>query len=205
MSETAALREALSELVGALDWYAGKYGLGPAKLMVALEKGRRALEALLPPEAAHDGPCYEEGVLEGLEFAAKLVDRFNEEAELNLAPLAEEIRKLAEEIRKLICQVFQQKNMTSEAGAVRDKPLAFKDDYLPTPDLSHAKLLQLNKPLAQPDSMQKPILSPSATERIWCMECGKSVSSEVPKGTVVRAWVECPECIERKANANAGQ
>lgn len=37
-----------------------------------------------------------------------------------------------------------------------------------------------------------------AQERIWCMHCGKSVSSPVPAGTVVRAWVECPECIEKK-------
>lgn len=34
--------------------------------------------------------------------------------------------------------------------------------------------------------------------RIGCMNCGKSVSSEVPEGTIVRAWVECPECIEKK-------
>lgn len=36
------------------------------------------------------------------------------------------------------------------------------------------------------------------TERIWCMTCGKSVSTEVPKNTIVRAWVECPECIEKR-------
>jgi hypothetical protein len=33
--------------------------------------------------------------------------------------------------------------------------------------------------------------------RIWCYSCGKSVSSPVPPDTVIRAWVECPECIER--------
>jgi DNA-directed RNA polymerase subunit RPC12/RpoP len=42
--------------------------------------------------------------------------------------------------------------------------------------------------------------------RIRCMNCGKSVSTPVPKETVVRAWVECPECIEKKTkwkeNAN---
>ncbi len=37
-------------------------------------------------------------------------------------------------------------------------------------------------------------------ERILCMNCGGSVSSPVPKGTVVRAWVECPECIEKKGH-----
>jgi DNA-directed RNA polymerase subunit RPC12/RpoP len=35
-------------------------------------------------------------------------------------------------------------------------------------------------------------------KRIWCMNCGKSVSSPVPKGTVVRAYVECPECIAKR-------
>jgi DNA-directed RNA polymerase subunit RPC12/RpoP len=39
------------------------------------------------------------------------------------------------------------------------------------------------------------------SERIWCMQCGKSVSTPVPKGTVVRAYVECPECIEKRTTA----
>ena len=34
--------------------------------------------------------------------------------------------------------------------------------------------------------------------RIWCMNCGKSVSTEVPEGTLIRASVECPECIEKR-------
>lgn len=36
----------------------------------------------------------------------------------------------------------------------------------------------------------------SETERILCMGCGKSVSTPVPKDTIVRAYVECPECLE---------
>ncbi len=31
------------------------------------------------------------------------------------------------------------------------------------------------------------------------MECGKSVSTEVPDETIVRAWLVCPECIEQMA------
>lgn len=31
--------------------------------------------------------------------------------------------------------------------------------------------------------------------RLRCMKCGKSVSSEVPDSTVVRAYLECPECV----------
>lgn len=34
--------------------------------------------------------------------------------------------------------------------------------------------------------------------RIGCNICGKPVSSEVPDDTIVRAWVECPECIEKQ-------
>jgi len=33
---------------------------------------------------------------------------------------------------------------------------------------------------------------------IICTNCGKRVSSHpVPKETVIRAWIECPECTER--------
>lgn len=34
------------------------------------------------------------------------------------------------------------------------------------------------------------------SDRILCMECGKSVSTPVPTDTIVRAYVKCPECIE---------
>ena len=33
---------------------------------------------------------------------------------------------------------------------------------------------------------------------IGCMRCGKPVSSEVPDATIIRAWIECPECIESR-------
>lgn len=33
--------------------------------------------------------------------------------------------------------------------------------------------------------------------RLICYFCGKSVSNEVPEGTVVRAALVCPECIEK--------
>ena len=32
--------------------------------------------------------------------------------------------------------------------------------------------------------------------RIRCNVCGKPVSTEVPNHTVIRGWVECPECVE---------
>jgi DNA-directed RNA polymerase subunit RPC12/RpoP len=34
--------------------------------------------------------------------------------------------------------------------------------------------------------------------RILCYTCGKSVSTEVPDSTIVRAWIECPECIKKQ-------
>lgn len=36
-------------------------------------------------------------------------------------------------------------------------------------------------------------------ERIRCAKCGKSVSTLVPANTVIRACVQCPECIEKEA------
>jgi len=33
--------------------------------------------------------------------------------------------------------------------------------------------------------------------RLRCNKCGESASSEVPDNTVLRGWVECPECIEK--------
>jgi hypothetical protein len=35
------------------------------------------------------------------------------------------------------------------------------------------------------------------TYRVRCMVCGKSVSSPLTQPVTVRAWVICPECIER--------
>ncbi len=32
--------------------------------------------------------------------------------------------------------------------------------------------------------------------RLYCYFCGKSVSTEVPDSTIVRAVLVCPECIE---------
>lgn len=37
--------------------------------------------------------------------------------------------------------------------------------------------------------------------RLRCSSCGKSVSTEVPDGTIIRAYIECQECIEAKANS----
>lgn len=36
-------------------------------------------------------------------------------------------------------------------------------------------------------------------EQVRCNKCGKGVSSAVPDNTIVRAWVECPECVEKSA------
>lgn len=41
--------------------------------------------------------------------------------------------------------------------------------------------------------------NPEDTERIHCAQCGKAVSTPVPKPTIVRAWVECPECVSKGA------
>ena len=41
-------------------------------------------------------------------------------------------------------------------------------------------------------------IEPSTQMRIHCNECGKVVSTDVPKETIIRAWVECPECTEKR-------
>ena len=39
---------------------------------------------------------------------------------------------------------------------------------------------------------------PDDTYRVRCSRCGKSVSSPLPVAVIVRAWVECPECLEQQ-------
>ena len=34
--------------------------------------------------------------------------------------------------------------------------------------------------------------------RLGCSRCGKVLSTEVPEGTIVRAFIECPECIGKE-------
>ncbi len=51
--------------------------------------------------------------------------------------------------------------------------------------------------VAAPATLEYPFRESGDVERILCSRCGSKVSSPVPKGTVCRAWVECPECIER--------
>lgn len=33
--------------------------------------------------------------------------------------------------------------------------------------------------------------------KIKCSKCGRPVSIEVPDDTIIRAWIECPDCLER--------
>lgn len=41
------------------------------------------------------------------------------------------------------------------------------------------------------------------TYRVLCSRCGKSVSSALSAPVVVRAWVECPECLGAEAKGYA--
>lgn len=41
---------------------------------------------------------------------------------------------------------------------------------------------------------------PTYLTHVHCSRCGKSVSGHDPEmGLVVRAWVECPECLDAEA------
>ena len=42
-----------------------------------------------------------------------------------------------------------------------------------------------------------PFAKKDALKRLTCTTCGKPVSTLVPEATVVRAYIECPECIEK--------
>lgn len=35
-------------------------------------------------------------------------------------------------------------------------------------------------------------------KQLTCNICHKTVSTEVPDGTIIRGWIECPECIEKQ-------
>ena len=37
--------------------------------------------------------------------------------------------------------------------------------------------------------------------KLFCIECGKPVSNELPEETIVRAVCICPECIEKQSAA----
>lgn len=36
---------------------------------------------------------------------------------------------------------------------------------------------------------------PVEMQQLRCNRCAKTVSTLVPDGTIIRAWVECPECL----------
>ena len=33
--------------------------------------------------------------------------------------------------------------------------------------------------------------------RLYCFECGKTVTNEIPEGTIFRATAQCPECLSK--------
>ncbi len=38
--------------------------------------------------------------------------------------------------------------------------------------------------------------------KIRCCACGKAISSELPKGSILRGVAECPECVEEAVKKN---
>jgi len=41
--------------------------------------------------------------------------------------------------------------------------------------------------------------------KLRCFTCGKIVSTEVPEDTIVRACLECPECLEKEEDKMSRQ
>jgi len=44
-------------------------------------------------------------------------------------------------------------------------------------------------------TVSEPVPKSESQKVIHCSRCGKGVSTAVPSDTVIRAWVECPECV----------
>lgn len=40
--------------------------------------------------------------------------------------------------------------------------------------------------------------------KLRCSQCGKVVSTEVPDGTVVMAFIQCPDCIRKNDSKKKG-
>lgn len=62
-------------------------------------------------------------------------------------------------------------------------------------DFTGLRLMEIGPDLEQPPAA--PVASPGADRRVHCSRCGKPVSNDLGVVPIVRAWVECPECVER--------
>jgi RNA polymerase-binding transcription factor DksA len=72
----------------------------------------------------------------------------------------------------------------------------------PTPSLiARAKAAQAAVDALLSDTQQATEQMADGTYRVRCMTCGKSVSNPLLVAVIIRAWVECPECIERRVAA----
>lgn len=46
-------------------------------------------------------------------------------------------------------------------------------------------------------------LLPDGSYRVRCSNCGTSVSNPLPVAVIVRAWVECADCLQRRLTEEA--
>jgi cytochrome P450 len=93
------LRETLVFVVSELQWYAGKYGLGPARLQYALSKGERALRAV---PSAMGQPLTDEGLGGPLNlYMTGRISRTEFLKQLNAAITTPSLEKLRERIEAL--------------------------------------------------------------------------------------------------------
>lgn len=67
--------------------------------------------------------------------------------------------------------------------------------------IDEAKLVELSELAATREelkALKENIAKSPATHKLHCYKCGKPVSTPVPVDTIVRAVLECPECVEKE-------
>lgn len=66
-----------------------------------------------------------------------------------------------------------------------------------SPRNSNRATIVVDQPLDEEvrDALDALAESPGSTDHVRCSRCGRRCSNEVPVELVVRAWVECPECV----------
>ena len=98
------------------------------------------------------------------------------------------VRKLAERVRQL-------ENELRYCIEIIEDNLDVKNDL----QFQLAKRMVKRPGVIVPAPVTPPTEKPKEVVHfIHCSNCGKAVSTPMTEGTVVRAWVECPECVAKQ-------
>jgi DNA-directed RNA polymerase subunit RPC12/RpoP len=65
---------------------------------------------------------------------------------------------------------------------------------------AHCKTTEVSSPYIKPVNYNAFMGHVETTNYIRCMKCGKVVSSApIPSNIIIRAFIECPECVEKES------